>query len=175
MTVRERVVDALIDKVNRRGAWTDWYRKNACAVHGVEYDEISNRSHVSAVQPKQDDGPQQPQPQHDNGSSLDDLADRIASRIQPATSNGPEPKSGSSDASNSSADAKAWWQHPSAIAAAIIAAGAIGTASIPYVLAPASGDTPPVVVPANDVGLTLLQDLEERGYHLADTEAEQNN
>lgn len=39
MTVKQKAVESLLQGVEDKRAWKDWYRRNACAKHGVQYEE----------------------------------------------------------------------------------------------------------------------------------------
>lgn len=54
---KEQVIQAVVDGANERTQWSKWYRRNACAVHGVEPDattsgvKIESKSTVSTPAP----------------------------------------------------------------------------------------------------------------------------
>ena len=161
--IAERVVEAAVNTAEEQRLQADWYRRNACARHGVFYagqapktDVTLRNEHVHQWTPPPTGQPSQP--------AKPDPPD------QPAKPDPPDQQQPATTQSDSTLWWKKWWVPFAAVAAAALPIGSwwLGTLND-------SGETSqenPPIVEQPDSNLagsgynSLIQYLEDQGRHL---------
>lgn len=152
-TIKEKIVDAIVDRQQNRNLWNQWYRKNASAVHGVEPDSPPA---ISVAVP---DAPAVKSPPVETTTPI----------TSPVThTQGPPQEQQGSQPSTAEDAGSAWssWLKPLGLGLLGATIGAVSSGGYSYYNSSTSTNTP-------SHSLSLEDDLQGRGYHLPESVVEE--
>lgn len=148
MTSAPELVSALADQLKERTRQARWYRRNACARHGVHFDDDPSPSELTVRH----------QHRHQHSGIEQTQASEPASVTDAGSSDRPiDPESPASASLPPATRGLPKWLLP-----AIAGAGM----TLPWAMVGGKLLSRPEAAPAPVVQQSLLQDLEDRGFHL---------
>jgi nitrate reductase NapE component len=157
--MKQALGNELIRTLRRRNAWSDLYRRNACTVHGLEYDDVEDVQ----IELLEDNKKDPPAPQVIDPIKVDPVRVQVEVQQPPPLKDPAETPNEPNKSPRRVLDFLSPYVFP-LVAAGGVGAGALGTWMFRDGTDPPPA--PPPVVNQDSSRGSLLQDLEDRGFHV---------